>query len=160
VAQPWWKIVYAHNNWSGIVWVPHLSERIHSIGAKTKYNTPWIVRKVLLMAKVEMFPLPTISMMLDLSIPLLLDMPKQELSFSSIREHTLQMVNDRLVPHHKGRNFSLFRPLIVLICRSVVLSLPSFPLIIVGIFLNVVVPFMLTSIAPWTLIFEFLFFLV
>jgi hypothetical protein len=77
------------------VWVPHLSERIHSIGAKTKSNIPWIVRKVLLMAKVEMFPLPTINRMSDLSIPLSLDMPKQELSFPSIREHTLQIVNDR-----------------------------------------------------------------
>jgi hypothetical protein len=82
------------NNWSGTVWVPHLFKRIHSIGAKTKYNIPWIVREILLMAKVEMFPLPTISRMLDLSIPLLLDMPKQELNFPSIGEHTLQVVND------------------------------------------------------------------
>jgi hypothetical protein len=95
VAQPWRKIIYAHNNWPGIVWVPHLYERIHSIGANTKSNIPWIVRKVILMAKVEMFPLPTISRMLDLSIPLSLDMPKQELSFPNIREHTLQTVNDR-----------------------------------------------------------------
>jgi hypothetical protein len=58
------------------VWVPHLSERIHSIGAKTKYNIPWIVRKFFLMAKVELLELPTISRMSDLSIPLLLDMPK------------------------------------------------------------------------------------
>jgi hypothetical protein len=77
------------------VWVPHLSERIHSIGAKTKSNIPWIVRKVLHMAKVEMFPLPTINRMSDLSIPLSLDMPKQELSFPSIREHTRQIVNDK-----------------------------------------------------------------
>jgi hypothetical protein len=69
-------------------------QRIHSIGVKKKSNIPWIVRKVLLMAKVEIFPLPTISRMLDVSIPLLLDMPKQELSFPSIREHTLQTVND------------------------------------------------------------------
>jgi hypothetical protein len=89
------KIVYAHNNWPVTMWVPHLSEMIHFIGAKTKINIPWIIKKVILMAKVEMFPLPTISKMLDLSIPLLLDMPKQELSFSSIREHTLQMVKDR-----------------------------------------------------------------
>jgi hypothetical protein len=95
VAQPWWKIVYAHNNWPGIVWVPHLSKRNHSISAKTKSNIPWIIRKVLIMAKVKMFPLPTISKMPDLSIPLLLDMPKQELSFPSIREYMLQMVNDR-----------------------------------------------------------------
>jgi hypothetical protein len=47
------------------------------------------------MAKVEIFPLPTISKMEDLSIPLSLDTPKQELSFPSIREHTLQTVNDR-----------------------------------------------------------------
>jgi hypothetical protein len=59
------------------MWVPHLSERIHSISAKTKSNTPWIVRNVLLMAKVKMFPLPTINRMLDLSILLSLDMPKQ-----------------------------------------------------------------------------------
>jgi hypothetical protein len=95
VAQQWRKIVYAHNNWSGTVWVPHLSKMIHSISAKTKSNIPWIVRKVLLMAKVEMFPLPTISRMSDLSIPLSLDIPKQELSFITIREHTLQVVNHR-----------------------------------------------------------------
>jgi hypothetical protein len=77
------------------MWVPHLSERIHSIGAKTKSNIPWIIREVILMANVEMFPLPTISRMSDLSIPLSFDMPKQELSFPSIGEHTLQVVNDR-----------------------------------------------------------------
>jgi hypothetical protein len=76
LAQPWRKIVYAYNNWPGTVWVPHLFERIHSISAKTKSNIPWIVREVLLMAKVKMFPLPTISRMSDLSIPLSLDMPK------------------------------------------------------------------------------------
>jgi hypothetical protein len=95
VAQPWWKIVYAHNNWPGTLWVPHLSEMIHSIGAKTKSNIPWIIRKVLIMAKVEMFPLPIISRMSDLFIPLPLDMPKQELSFPRIREHTLHMGNDK-----------------------------------------------------------------
>jgi hypothetical protein len=87
-------IVYAHNNWPGTVWVPHLSERIHFIGAGTKSNIAWIVRNVL-MAKVEMFPLPTINRMSDISIPLPLDMPKQGLSFPTIREHMLQMVNDR-----------------------------------------------------------------
>jgi hypothetical protein len=95
MAQPWRKIVYARNNWPSIVWVPNLSERIHSIAAKTKSNIPWIIRKVFLMAKVKMFPLPTISRMPDLSIPLSLDMPEQELSFPSIREHMLQMINDR-----------------------------------------------------------------
>jgi hypothetical protein len=89
------KIVYGHNNWLGNVWVPHLSERIHSIGAKTKFNIPWIVRKILLMDKVKMFPLPAINRMSDLSIPLPLDIPKQELNFPSIREHMLQTVNDR-----------------------------------------------------------------
>jgi hypothetical protein len=74
------------------MWVTHLSERIHSIDAMTKYNIPWIVRKVLLMAKVKMFPLPTISRMSDLFISLSLDMPKQELSVPNIREHTLQTV--------------------------------------------------------------------
>jgi hypothetical protein len=95
VAQPWRKIVYAHINWSGTIWVPHLSKRIYSISANTKSNIPRIIREVLLMAKVEMFPLPIISRMSDLSIPLSLDMPKQELSSSSIGEHTLQVVNDR-----------------------------------------------------------------
>jgi hypothetical protein len=95
VAPPWWKIVYAHKNWLGTVWVSHLSESIHSIGAKTKSNIPWIIRKVLIMAKVEIFPLPTINRMSDISIPFLLDMPKKELSFPSIREHMLQMINDR-----------------------------------------------------------------
>jgi hypothetical protein len=77
------------------MWVPHLSETSHSIGAKTKSNIPWVIREVLLMAKVKMFPLPTINRMLDLSIPLSLDMPKHELSFPGIGEHTLQAVNDR-----------------------------------------------------------------
>jgi hypothetical protein len=69
-------MVYAHNNWTGTVWVPHLSQRIQSIGAKTKSNIPWTIRKILLMAKVKIFPLPTISKISDLSIPLSLDMPK------------------------------------------------------------------------------------
>jgi hypothetical protein len=88
------KIVCAHNNWTGIVWVPHLSERIHSSGAKTKSNIPWIIREVL-MAMVKIFPLPTISRLLDLSMPLSLELPKQEMSFPSIGDHTLQAVNDR-----------------------------------------------------------------
>jgi hypothetical protein len=75
------------------VWVPHLSERIHSIGAKTKSIISSMLRKVL-MAKDEKFPLPTISMISDLSIPLPLDLSKQE-RIPSIREHTLQTVNDR-----------------------------------------------------------------
>jgi hypothetical protein len=95
VAQPWNKIVYAHNNWLGIVWVHHLFKRIYFIGVKTKYNIPWIIRKVLHMAKVELFPLPTIGRMSDLSIPLSLDIPKKELSFLTIREHMVQTVNDR-----------------------------------------------------------------
>jgi hypothetical protein len=56
---------------------------------------PWIIRKVVLIAKFEMFPLPTISRMSDLFIPLLLDMPKQELSIPRIGEHMLQEVNDK-----------------------------------------------------------------
>jgi hypothetical protein len=47
------------------------------------------------MARVKMSPLPTISRMSDLSIPLSLDIPKQELSFTSSGEHMLQVVNDR-----------------------------------------------------------------
>jgi hypothetical protein len=58
------------------VWVPHLSERIHSIGAKTKPNIPWIIGEILLMVKVKIFPLPTIRRKLNLSICLSLHMPK------------------------------------------------------------------------------------
>jgi hypothetical protein len=87
--------VYAHNNWSGIVWVPHLSKMVHSISVKTKPNISWIIREVLLMVKVEIFPLPTISRMSDLSIHLSMDMPKQELNIPRIGEHMLQVVNDR-----------------------------------------------------------------
>jgi hypothetical protein len=71
------------------MWVPRLSERIHSNGTKTKSNIPWTIREVLLMANVEMFPLPIISRMSNLSISLSLDMPMQELSFPSIGEHML-----------------------------------------------------------------------
>jgi hypothetical protein len=81
---------YFHLYMHIITWhVLHLSEKIHSIGAKTKSNIHWIIREVLLMSKIEMFSLPTISKMSDLSIPLSLDMSKQELSFPSIGEHTL-----------------------------------------------------------------------
>jgi hypothetical protein len=38
--------------------------------------------------------LAIINRMSDLSIPLSFDMPKQELSFPSVREHMLQAVND------------------------------------------------------------------
>jgi hypothetical protein len=62
------------------------------------------------MAKVKIFPLSTTRKMSDLSIPLSLDMPKKELSISRIGEHMLHAVNDRYEPHHKGKNFFLFRP--------------------------------------------------
>jgi hypothetical protein len=68
------------------MWVCHLSERIHSIDAKTKSNIPWIIREVLLMTKVKMS---------DHTIPLSLDMPKQELNIPRIGEHMLQAINDR-----------------------------------------------------------------
>jgi hypothetical protein len=77
------------------MWVPHLSERIHSSGAKTKPNIPWIIREVLLTVKVKMFPLSTISRMSNLSIHLSLDVSMQELSSPRIRENTPQAVNDR-----------------------------------------------------------------
>jgi hypothetical protein len=77
MAQPWWKIEYAHNNWPRTMWVPHLSEMIHSIGVKIKPNIPWFIREVLLMVKVKIFPLPTIRRMSNLSICLSLHMPKQ-----------------------------------------------------------------------------------
>jgi hypothetical protein len=77
------------------MWVPHLSERIHSITAKTKHNIPWIIREVILMVKVEIFPRPTIHRMLDLSIYLLLHMPKEGLSIPEIGEHMLQAVDHR-----------------------------------------------------------------
>jgi hypothetical protein len=77
------------------MWVPHLSERIHSICAKTKPNIPWIIREVLLTVKVKMFPLSTISRMSNLPIHLLLDVSMQELSSPGIGENTPQAVNDR-----------------------------------------------------------------
>jgi hypothetical protein len=47
------------------------------------------------MVKVEIFPRPTIHRMLDLSIYLLLHMPKEGLSIPEIGEHTLQAVDHR-----------------------------------------------------------------
>jgi hypothetical protein len=38
VAQLRWEIEYAHNNWPHTVRVPHLSEWIHSIHAKSKLD--------------------------------------------------------------------------------------------------------------------------
>jgi hypothetical protein len=66
------------------MWLPHLSKRIHSIDAKTKPHIPWIIREVIIMVKVEIFSLPTISRMSELSIRLSLHMPKQELSIPRI----------------------------------------------------------------------------
>jgi hypothetical protein len=43
VAQPCGEIEYAHNNWSRTVRVPHLSEWIHSIRAKSKPNSSMIL---------------------------------------------------------------------------------------------------------------------
>jgi hypothetical protein len=77
------------------MWVTHLSERIYFNGAKAKSNIPWIIREVLLMTKVKMFPLLAVSRMSHHSIPLSLFVPKQELSFLNIGEHMLQAVNDR-----------------------------------------------------------------
>jgi hypothetical protein len=59
-----------------------------------------------------------------------------------------------------GNNVSIFRPLTVLIQRSDVLPLLSLPLIIAGIFLTAVVPFVPISITPWKLLFEFVFFFI
>jgi hypothetical protein len=73
----------------------HLSEKIHSINAKIKPNIPWIIGEVLLMGEVEMFPLPTIFRMSNLSIHIALYMPKQELSIHWIGEYTLQAVDHR-----------------------------------------------------------------
>jgi hypothetical protein len=42
---------------------------------------------------------------LNLSIRLVLQMPKQQLNIPWVGEHILQAVNHRYVPHHKGRNF-------------------------------------------------------
>jgi hypothetical protein len=61
-------IEYAHNNWPCTVWVPQLFEWIHSICAKSKPYISWIIREVLMMSKIKMFPLPTIHRVLNLSI--------------------------------------------------------------------------------------------
>jgi hypothetical protein len=37
------EIEYAHNNWQCTVWVPHLSEWIHSIYTKSKHDISWII---------------------------------------------------------------------------------------------------------------------
>jgi hypothetical protein len=75
--------------------VSHLSEMIHSISSKTKPNISWMIREVLVMVNVKIFPLPTISRMSDLFIRLSLEMSKQELSIPRIGGHTLQAVNQR-----------------------------------------------------------------
>jgi hypothetical protein len=80
VAQPWWDIEYAHNNWSCDVWVPHLSEWTHSICAKSKPDISLIIREVLLMSKINLFPLAAICRVSNLSICLAIHMPKQQLN--------------------------------------------------------------------------------
>jgi hypothetical protein len=75
--------------------VPHLSKRIHSIRAKSKPDIRWIIKEVLLMGKVKIFPLLTIRRVSDFSIHLVLHMPKQELNIPWIGEHMLQAVDYR-----------------------------------------------------------------
>jgi hypothetical protein len=124
------------------VWVPHLSKRIHSICAKFKPYISWI------------FSLPTIHRVLNLSIRLVLQMPKQQLNIPWVGEHILQAVNHRYVPHHKGGNFSLFRPFNLLIVSDILplLSLPFITLFIEIILnlLTVIVSFVSTSIGRCT----------
>jgi hypothetical protein len=74
------EIEYAHNNWPRIMWVPHLSEWIHSIRVKSKYDISWIIREVHLMSRIKMFLVSTIRRVSNLSICLAIHMPKQQLS--------------------------------------------------------------------------------
>jgi hypothetical protein len=77
VAQPWWEIEYAQNNWLRIVWVSHLSEWTNSTRAKSKPDISWIIREVLLMSNIKLFPLSVIYRVSNLSICLAIQMPKQ-----------------------------------------------------------------------------------
>jgi hypothetical protein len=54
-----------------------LSEWIHSIRAKSKPDVSWIIREVLLMSKIKIFPLSTNCRVLNLSIHLKIHIPKQ-----------------------------------------------------------------------------------
>jgi hypothetical protein len=62
------------------MWVPHLSEWIHSIRAKSKPDIFWISREVLLISKIKLFLLSTIRRVSNLFIHLVIHMPKQQLS--------------------------------------------------------------------------------
>jgi hypothetical protein len=77
------------------MWVPHLSEWIHSIRAKSKYNISWIIREVLMMSKIKMFPLTMIHRVSNLFIRLVIHLPKQQLSIPWVGEHMLQSVDHR-----------------------------------------------------------------
>jgi hypothetical protein len=80
VAQLRWEIEYAHNNWPHTVRVPHLSEWIHSIHAKSKLDISWFIREILLMSKIKLFPHFTICRVSNLSICLVIHMLKEQLS--------------------------------------------------------------------------------
>jgi hypothetical protein len=125
---------------------------MHMICAKSKPDISWIIREVRLMSKIKLFPLSAIHRVSNLSICLVIHMPKQQLSIPWVSEHMLQAVNHRLVSHHKSRNFSLFRAFNVLI-RSDILPLSPSPFfaLFVGVILNlltIIVSFVPTSIAP------------
>jgi hypothetical protein len=95
MAQPWGEIEYTHNNWTHTVWVPHISEWILSIRVRSKPDIFWIIREVLPMSKIKMFPLPTIYRVSNLFIHLAIHMPKQQLSISWVGEHMLQAVDHK-----------------------------------------------------------------
>jgi hypothetical protein len=84
------EIEYAHNIWSCTVWVPHLSEWIYSISAMSKLDISWIIREVLLMSKIKIFPLLTIHRVSNFSIRFAIHMPKQQLITPWVGEHMLQ----------------------------------------------------------------------
>jgi hypothetical protein len=80
MAKPWWEIEYAHNYGPRTVWVLHLSKWTHSICAKSKPDISWIIREILLMSKIKFFPLFAMCRVSNLSICLVIHMPKQQLS--------------------------------------------------------------------------------
>jgi hypothetical protein len=74
---------------------PHFSEWIHFIRAKSKPDISLIIREVLLMSKIKIFPLSTIHRVSNPSIHLAIHILKQQLSIPWVSEHTLQVTDHR-----------------------------------------------------------------
>jgi hypothetical protein len=140
--------------------VPHPSKLTHSICAKSKPDISWIIREVLLMSKIKLFPLPSTGCRI---FPSVLRFTCQSNNSASLGFENICFKRSITSRYHITRAGTfLFRAFNVLI-RSDILPLSPLPFLapFVGVILNlltIIISFVPTSIEPWRPMFDFMFF--